>query len=47
MNILTTGMYDERGYLRNDLALDGLHLDPKGKKMIGIIVNEAFKIENF
>lgn len=44
---ITTGMYDERGYLRNDLALDGLHLDPKGKKMIGIIVNEAFKIENF
>ena len=39
---ITDGMADSDGNLRNELALDGLHLDPPGKKMIGDAINRAW-----
>ena len=39
---ITPGMYDDQGYLRTDLALDGLHLDPPGKKLMGEAINAAW-----
>lgn len=39
---ITPGMYDEKGELKTELALDGLHLDPPGKKMMGEAINAAW-----
>lgn len=39
---ITPGLADEQGYLRTDLALDGLHLDPPGKAMMGAAINAAW-----
>lgn len=39
---ITPGMYDEKGELKTELALDGLHLDPPGKKLMGEAINAAW-----
>lgn len=39
---ITPGMADENGELRNDLAVDGLHLDPPGKQLMAEAINEAW-----
>jgi lysophospholipase L1-like esterase len=39
---ITPGMYDEKGELRTELALDGLHLDPAGKQLMAAAINEAW-----
>lgn len=39
---ITPGMADTDGELRTELALDGLHLDPPGKKLMAEIINEAW-----
>ncbi|MCH4179612.1 MAG: GDSL-type esterase/lipase family protein [Megasphaera sp.] len=39
---ITEGMEDERGNLRTDLALDGLHPDPPGKRMMAEAINAAW-----
>lgn len=39
---ITPGLADENGYLKTELALDGLHMDPPGKKMIGEAINAAW-----
>lgn len=40
---ITPGMADEQGVLKPELAVDGIHLDPPGKKMIGAAINNAWK----
>lgn len=39
---ITSDMADENGELRTDLALDGLHMDPPGKKMMADAINAAW-----
>lgn len=39
---ITPGLADEKGYLKTELALDGLHLDPPGKKLMGEAINAAW-----
>lgn len=39
---ITPGMADERGYLKTELALDGLHPDPAGKQIMGQAINAAW-----
>lgn len=39
---ITPGMADERGELREDLAVDGLHLDPPGKRLMAEAINAAW-----
>ena len=39
---ITPGMADSRGELKTELALDGLHLDPPGKKMMAAAINNAW-----
>lgn len=39
---ITPGMEDERGELREDLAVDGLHLDPPGKRLMAEAINAAW-----
>ena len=40
-------MYDSQGMLRTELAFDGLHLDPAGKKLMAQAINAAWPdIEN-
>lgn len=39
---ITPGMYDEEGKLKTELALDGLHLDPPGKKLMAQAINAAW-----
>lgn len=39
---ITTNMEDDNGDLRNDLAVDGLHLDPPGKRMMADAINRAW-----
>ena len=40
---ITPGMADEDGILKPELAVDGIHLDPPGKKMMGAAINNAWK----
>lgn len=40
---ITPGMADEEGILKPELAVDGIHLDPPGKKMMGAAINNAWK----
>ena len=35
-------MADSHGELKTELALDGLHLDPPGKKMMAAAINNAW-----
>ena len=39
---ITPGMADSHGELKTELALDGLHLDPPGKKMMAAAINNAW-----
>lgn len=39
---ITPGLADEEGVLRGDLAVDGLHLDPPGKKLIAQAINRQW-----
>lgn len=39
---ITPGMADENGELREDLAADGLHLDPPGKRLMAEAINAAW-----
>lgn len=39
---ITPGMYDNEGRQRTELALDGLHLDPSGKKLMAQAINAAW-----
>ncbi|MCH4167539.1 MAG: GDSL-type esterase/lipase family protein [Megasphaera sp.] len=39
---ITENMEDENGDLRTELALDGLHLDPPGKRMMAEAINKAW-----
>ena len=39
---ITKGMADASGKLRDELAVDGLHLDPAGKKLMGQAINDAW-----
>lgn len=41
---ITPGLADENGFLKPELALDGLHLDPPGKAMMGAAVNAAWPV---
>lgn len=39
---ITEGMADSNGELRNELAVDGLHEDPAGKKLMAQAINDAW-----
>ncbi len=39
---VTEGMADDDGKLRTELAVDGLHQDPAGKKLMAQAINEAW-----
>lgn len=39
---ITDGMADDNGELRTELAVDGLHPDPEGKKMMAQAINAAW-----